>query len=157
MTAFAVVPGAIIGALPPMVGWAAAGASVFSINAIIVAFFFFIWQVPHFWLLLLKYGKEYEKSGFPSLTAIFSHRQIRFTTFIWILATAITALMLPVFNIVQSEVISIGVILVSLHLIVGFIKLLNFQLTAFNPGKYFMKINYFVLYMIILLSVDFLF
>ena len=153
-TAFAVVPGSVIGALPPLVGWVSGGGSLADPRALIIAFFFFIWQVPHFWLLLLKYGKEYEKAGYPSLTSIYSEKQIKYTTFIWTMATAVTALMLPVFGIVNTLVFSIATLLVSGWLIYQFVRLLKPNDESFVPGVYFMKINYFVLFMIIFLSVD---
>ncbi len=153
-TAFAVVPGSVIGALPPLVGWVAGGGSLADPRALIIAFFFFIWQVPHFWLLLLKYGKEYEKAGYPSLTSIYSGKQIRYTTFIWTMATGVTALMLPAFGVVNTLFFSIGTLLATLWLVIIFVKLLRVSDEGFNPGFYFMKINYFVLFMIIFLSVD---
>jgi len=153
-TAFAVVPGSVIGALPPLVGWVSAGGSLADPRALIIAFFFFIWQVPHFWLLLLKYGKEYEKAGYPSLTNIYNEKQIKYTTFIWTMATGVSALMLPVFGIINSLFFSIATLLVTGWLIYLFIRLLRVNDEKFNPGFYFMKINYFVLFMIIFLSVD---
>jgi len=144
----------VIGALPPLVGWVSAGGSLADPRALIIAFFFFIWQVPHFWLLLLKYGKEYEKAGYPSLTSIYSEKQIKYTTFIWTMATGVTALMLPVFGIINSLFFSIATLLVTAWLIFLFIRLLRVNDEKFNPGFYFMKINYFVLFMIIFLSVD---
>jgi len=43
--AFAVVPGSVIGALPPMIGWAASGGDVFDMKILSLALFFFIWQI----------------------------------------------------------------------------------------------------------------
>lgn len=153
-TAFAVVPGSVIGAIPPMVGWVAGGGSLADPRALIIAFFFFIWQVPHFWLLLLKFGKEYEKAGFPSITSFYTNKQIKNTTFIWTMATAVTALMLPVFGIVNSIVIALGMLAAVVWLVVVFSKLLRSGDEKFNARYYFMKINYFVLFMIIFLAVD---
>ncbi len=153
-TAFAVVPGSVIGAIPPMVGWVAGGGQLEDPRALIIAFFFFIWQVPHFWLLLLKFGKEYEQAGFPSITSIYTDKQIRNTTFIWTMATAVTALMLPVFGIINSWVIATGLLIAVIWLVVIFSKILRTQEEKFNARYYFMKINYFVLFMIIFLSVD---
>ena len=153
-TAFAVVPGSVIGAIPPMVGWVAGGGSLADPRAMIIAFFFFIWQVPHFWLLLLKFGKEYEKAGFPSITSFYSNKQIKNTTFIWTMATAVTALMLPVFGIVHSIVIALGMLAAVIWLVIIFSKLLRSGDEKFNARYYFIKINYFVLFMIIFLAVD---
>jgi protoheme IX farnesyltransferase len=153
-TAFAVVPGAVIGAIPPLVGWVAAGGLITDPRALIMAFFFFIWQVPHFWLLMLKYGEEYTQAGYPAITSIYSTRQIRNITFIWIVATAVSSLMLPVFNVVDSWIVMIGLILSSGWLVIQFVPLVLKSAIPINPIRYFMKINYFVLAVIIFLSVD---
>ena len=154
-TAFAVVPGAIIGAIPPLAGWVAGGGSLDDPRALIMAFFFFIWQVPHFWLLMLKYGKEYEKAGFPSITAQYNSLQIKKITFIWILATAVSAMMLPLFDVVQSYIVIIGMLASSIWLVSIFSGLvLPGNKREFKPFAYFMKINYYVLTIIIFLSLD---
>ncbi|RLD64856.1 MAG: hypothetical protein DRI84_08040 [Bacteroidetes bacterium] len=153
-TAFAVIPGSIIGSLPPMIGWVAGGGSLSDPKALILAFFFFIWQVPHFWLLMLKYGEEYKKAGYPSIVSIYSSQQIKNTTFIWTLSTSIAALMIPYFGITKSFISNIGVIIASLWLIFVFIKLLRTSPAPFNPFYYFIRINYFVLAIIIFLSID---
>lgn len=153
-TAFAVIPGSVIGAIPPLVGWVAGGGLLTDPRAMIIAFFFFIWQVPHFWLLLLKYGKEYEKAGMPSLTGNYTVNQIKRMTFIWILATGVSALMLPVFGIVNSIVIASALLVSVVWLVVLFSGLLKPGDESFNARFYFLKINYFVLFVIIFLSLD---
>lgn len=95
VTAFAVVPGALIGAIPPVIGYAAAGGEPTDPFILLVASFFFIWQVPHFWLLLLMWGDQYRDAGLPTLTGVFSRRQLQRITFMWILATATGGLCLP--------------------------------------------------------------
>ena len=153
-TAFAVIPGAVIGAIPPLVGWVAGGASLIDTRAWIMAFFFFIWQVPHFWLLMLKYGKEYEKAGYPSITSVYSEAQIKKVTFVWVFATAISALMIPVFYLTESVILLAGFLLASIWLIAVFARMLLKQNEPFNPMYYFMRINYFVLAVIVMLSIQ---
>jgi protoheme IX farnesyltransferase len=153
-TAFAVVPGAVIGSIPPLVGWVSAGGSLEDPRALFMAFFFFIWQVPHFLLLMLKYGEEYTRAGFPSITNLYSAHQIKRITFIWIVATAVSALMLPAFDVVESWVVVIGLLLSSLWLVGQFSLLIIKRDGVFSPIRYFMKINYFVLAVIIFLSLD---
>ena len=153
-TAFAVVPGSVIGALPPMVGWVAAGGSLADPNLIILAFFFFIWQVPHFWLLMLKYGKEYEAAGYPSITAQVSIEQIKRSTFMWTAATAVTALMIAVSGLVSTLLFKVIIFVAAFWLIGAFVSLIRSGREEFNPFHYFMRINYFVLVMIIAMSVD---
>jgi len=153
-TAFAVIPGSVIGALPPMVGWVAAGGALSDPNLMILAFFFFIWQVPHFWLLMLKYGKEYEAAGYPSITAMISKEQIKRATFMWTAATAVTALMIITSGLISTLFFKISVLVAAIWLIVVFSKLLRSTVEEFNPFYYFMRINYFVLIMILVMSID---
>ena len=68
VTAFAAIPGGVVGAIPPVIGWVSGGGDPTDARIIVVAFFFFVWQVPHFWLLLMRIGGDYERAGLPSLT-----------------------------------------------------------------------------------------
>lgn len=95
ITAFAAVPGALVGALPPMIGWTAGGGDLGEPLILLLAAFFFIWQIPHFWLLLMMQGDEYEAAGLPTLTAVFAPRQLSRITFMWIQATAVAGIALP--------------------------------------------------------------
>lgn len=153
VTAHAVIPGSVIGAIPPLVGWVSAGGSLLDPNAWVMAFFFFIWQVPHFYLLVLKYGKQYEAAGFPSLTRNYSMLQIKRIIFSWTLATVLSALLLPMTGIISSVIAFSGLIISGIWLIVVFIKLLRAD-KELSPGKYFMRINYYVLSIIVMLAID---
>ncbi|MEQ9466529.1 MAG: heme o synthase [Ekhidna sp.] len=62
----AVFVGAIPGALPPLIGWAAASASL-SYEAMIIFGIQFIWQFPHFWAIAWVSDEDYKKAGFKLL------------------------------------------------------------------------------------------
>lgn len=62
----AVFVGAIPGALPPLIGWAAA-SNVISHEAIIIFSIQFIWQFPHFWAIAWVLDEDYKKAGFKLL------------------------------------------------------------------------------------------
>lgn len=94
-SAFAVVPGALTGAIAPLIGWTGAGYSLAEPPAAGLAFFFFLWQIPHFWLLALIYGKDYQKAGLPSITAIFNTHQLKRIASVWMLASAVSCMLLP--------------------------------------------------------------
>jgi len=155
-TYFAVIPGSVIGAIPPLVGWTTAGGPLLDERTMAIAFFFFVWQVPHFWLLMLKYGKQYQKAGFPTIT-VKPGGIVRLMTFIWTVTTAISAVFLSYFKVVDSKISIMGVILASSWLLYEFIKLFAGKSNMFSPGKYFMKINYYVLAVILFLLTDHLF
>lgn len=152
VTAFAVVPGSLVGALPPFIGWFA-GGGVFADERILwVALFFFIGQIPHFWLLLLMFGKEYALAGFPSLNKVFTDNQIKRLSYTWILATIATAL------IVASTVLHSPVVLV---LLLVYIFYLLYTFTSgivvkndFQVRPSFLKLNLLYLMMMILLIAD---
>ena len=153
VTAFAVVPGALTGAFPPLIGWVAAGGGIWDKPIIFLEFLFFIGQIPHFWLLILKYGEEYGKAGLPSLTNIMSRTQIRRLTFTWILTSVIAALFLCYFEIIHSKII-VGILLIaSAFLVWQFSGLMNLSGNKDNFRKYSVLLDsYFLLVLILLIS-----
>ena len=102
VTPFAALPGALVGALPPAAGWAAAGGHLADPTIHQIAFFFFLWQMPHFWLLLLHYEKDYVAAGLPSLFDRFDRRQIGQLTFVWIAAVAVASILMPLFSLFEA-------------------------------------------------------
>ena len=97
-TPFALIPGALAGAVPPAIGWACGGGSLLGPRILAFCFFFYIWQIPHFWLFLLKYGREYEKAGLPTVTRVFSSAGLRRIIFAWEICAAASAMLLAVFD-----------------------------------------------------------
>ena len=154
-SAFAAIPGALIGAIPPFIGWVS-GKGFFSLDPQILAisFFFFIWQVPHFWLLLLKFGRDYEKAGLPSLSRIFTSAQLSRITFMWIFATAAACMMIPLFGIVESHFIHGSLFLVAFWLVWKSLKLLTAQRHPFSSEFTFKTINSYAVVVMILLALD---
>lgn len=62
----AVFVGAIPGALPPLIGWAAATGNI-THEAMIIFGIQFIWQFPHFWAIAWVSDEDYKKAGFKLL------------------------------------------------------------------------------------------
>jgi len=153
-TAFAAVPGALIGAIPPMVGWVAGGGYMFDPQIVLMASFFFIWQVPHFWLLLLLSGDDYQRAGLPSLTRIFSTPQIARMTFIWILNTALAALIMIHVIEVQSVMIRIGILIMTIGLAWLAIRILQPKKHLWRLKHAFIGINIFALLVSLFLAID---
>jgi protoheme IX farnesyltransferase len=152
ITAFAVVPGALTGVFPPLIGWVAAGGGVWDKPIIFIEFLFFTGQIPHFWLLLLKYGEEYGKAGLPSLTNIMSRTQISRLTFTWIVTSVIAALFLCYFEIIHSKVI-IGILLIaSAFIIWQFSGLLKLPGNKDNRKYSVLLDSYFLLVLLLLIS-----
>jgi protoheme IX farnesyltransferase len=68
-THFATVVGAIPGALPPMIGWAAA-TNTLSREAWMLFGLVFLWQMPHFLAIAWLCRDDYGRAGFPMLPVI---------------------------------------------------------------------------------------
>jgi heme o synthase len=151
---FAAVPGAIVGAVPPMIGWTAAGGSLWDPRILAVAFFFFIWQAPHFWILLFLYGKEYEEAGLPALTQVFSLRQFSGITFFWILITAASGLLFPLYGVVSSLWVCFTLLLCSILLVIKTSTLFRDDRSVNSLRRVFHAINGYALLVMLLLIVD---
>jgi protoheme IX farnesyltransferase len=65
-TSLCVTVGAISGAIPPMIGWAAAKPSL-GTGAWILFGVMFLWQMPHFMAIAWMYRDEYAQAGFVML------------------------------------------------------------------------------------------
>jgi heme o synthase len=68
-SSFATVIGAIPGALPPVIGWAAAEGAL-SRGAWVLFGILFLWQLPHFLAIAWIYREDYARAGFPMLPVI---------------------------------------------------------------------------------------
>jgi heme o synthase len=68
-TSLGTVIGAIPGALPPIIGWAAV-ANELPLKAWILFGIMFLWQLPHFLAIAWIYRDDYARAGFPMLPVI---------------------------------------------------------------------------------------
>ncbi len=154
VNSLAIIPGSVIGALPPVAGWIAAGGSITDPKVLLIAFFFFIWQIPHFWLLLLIFNNDYEKAGFPTLIQLFNDVQLARITFIWTSATALTVLLFPIFNIISLSVFSFILPMLAVWLVYAARDLLRKDLSRLSFNHIFRRINYFALLVIVYVSLE---
>ncbi|MFC0878142.1 protoheme IX farnesyltransferase [Saccharicrinis sp. FJH2] len=123
-TQYAVLPGAIVGAIPPMMGWAAAGGDIMQPQIVYFAMFMFLWQMPHFWLLVIKYGKEYEKAGFSILSGKIDEQKIKRLVFFWGAITSAYLLAFPLFFKHASLLVMIALMILNIGFIIGFYRIL---------------------------------
>jgi heme o synthase len=64
-----IVVGGLAGALPPLVGWAAASGTT-PLNAWLLVAIIFFWTPPHFWALSLYTKLDYAKAGVPMMPVV---------------------------------------------------------------------------------------
>ena len=68
-TSFATVVGAVPGALPPVIGWAAATGTLSSGGWVLFGIVF-LWQLPHFLAIAWMYREDYARAGFAMLPVV---------------------------------------------------------------------------------------
>lgn len=68
-TSLATLIGAIPGALPPVIGWAAATGTV-TLPALVLFGIAFLWQMPHFLAIAWRYRDDYAAAGIPLLPVL---------------------------------------------------------------------------------------
>ena len=68
-SAMATLVGAVPGALPPLIGWAAARGTV-STGGLTLFAIVFLWQIPHFMAIAWIYRDDYARAGFPMLPVV---------------------------------------------------------------------------------------
>jgi len=61
--------GAVVGGLPPLIGWAAASDTIGPAGWILAGLLF-IWQIPHFLALAWMYREDYARGGFVMLPSL---------------------------------------------------------------------------------------
>lgn len=69
--AFGAVPGAIPGALPVTIGYSVNNIDIFSPTSVYLFMILFLWQMPHFWSLALKFREDYAKAKVPVLPVVY--------------------------------------------------------------------------------------
>lgn len=75
--AFGAVPGAIPGAMPVVIGYSVCYPQFLRMDLFYLFLVTFLWQMPHFWALAVRYKDDYTNGGFPVLpTQVGSERTL---------------------------------------------------------------------------------
>jgi protoheme IX farnesyltransferase len=69
-TSLSTVVGAVPGALPPLIGWAASRGTVSELAPWGLFLLMFLWQLPHFLAIAWLYRDDYARAGLPMLSVI---------------------------------------------------------------------------------------
>lgn len=150
----AIVPGAVVGGVPPLIGWTSAGFYIFHPNAIFIAIFVFLWQIPHFWLLMIKYGKEYEMAGFSSISKRLTERQIKSVVFYWGVITSLFLMLFPLFGFSFKPILLTLLVGMNFGFILLFHRFLFGVKNSKSIYKAFILINSYALVVFIFLVIN---
>ena len=89
-----IVIGGGAGAIPPLVGWAAATGSL-TLPALLLFVIVFFWTPPHFWALALIRTKDYARGGIPMLPVIRGEKETRRQILIYTIELVVITLLAP--------------------------------------------------------------
>jgi protoheme IX farnesyltransferase len=133
-TLLAIIPGTMSGMLPPLIGWTAAGAPVMDQTIIMIMIVLGLWQIPHFFLMLLKSGDPssdyvFKQSKYPNFKNIFSKTDLKLQILIWCGLYGLSMFFYLIAGSCSSFYLSIVVGLNAVFII------LWTGIRLFNPGK----------------------
>jgi protoheme IX farnesyltransferase len=100
-TAQNIVIGGGAGAIPPMVGWAAATGHL-PLAAWILFAIIFVWTPPHFWALAIIRRKDYERAGIPMLPVVRGEEETRRQILLYTMLLVAVSLLLPALQLAGS-------------------------------------------------------
>jgi len=113
-TSFSTVIGAVPGALPPMIGWAASRGSIDEVAGWSLFFIMFVWQLPHFLAIAWIYREDYGRAGLPMLPVIdLSGAMTGRQSALWA-ATLLPVSVLPTVVNLATQVYGVGVLILGL-------------------------------------------
>lgn len=155
VTSLAIIPGALVGAVPPLIGYTAAGGRMTDTVIVLFALFMFLWQMPHFWLLLVRYGSEYEKAGIRTIYGSMSTAQINRLVLLWITGSSLLLWILTGIFMPFEPPVGILLLVLNIVFILAFRRVIKVSDAENKPGNAFILINSFsLLIMVILIAVS---
>lgn len=126
LTTWNTIIGAIPGALPPLIGWAAAEGQISTLGWILFAILF-LWQIPHFFAIAWTYREDYAKGGFVMLSnADENGHKVALQSFAFCIALIISTL-LPVIIGKASWIYGIIAIIAGIYILRPAINFLNIR------------------------------
>lgn len=131
-TILAIFPGAVCGAMPPLIGFAVAGGDPLSYTALLVFVLLFLWQVPHFCLVLLRHRDDYLNSKQPSFIKLLSERGVRWLSCAWIMGLALVMMLFSVTLEMISSFAKVAIIISAF----GFLLVTSYQLLVKATPSY---------------------
>jgi len=154
ITAFAAVPGALIGAIPPAMGWLSGGGNLLHPLCLSLCAFVFLWQIPHFWLLMLHRANEYHQARLPVISMVGNRSRFRRIVAIWILAVAAGGMVFPLLMRLNSpEIARWAMVAVSMGLaVLAFLFFLVAETSNRHIRRTFSAMNGYIFLMLLALS-----
>jgi len=157
VTLLSIIPGALVGAIPPLIGFSASGAQFLNQGIIGFSLFMFLWQLPHFWLIIIKYGEEYNAAGFATIAKYLNDKQIRYLIFFWVLFTTILIFVFFIFSDIRGKVLPPLFLILNVGFILLFHKLLfSSKYEGHTKGAFILINSYSLIIMFLFIAASLL-
>jgi len=118
-TSLAVIPGAVCGALPPLIGWDVAGGDPAHPSIGILCGVLVLWQIPHFLLFISRHRDDYRQVGLPVFAEAIPVAHLRGVLTLWLAAVACSGFLLPAFGILRDGMLQGVVVLLAAGLLLA--------------------------------------
>ena len=89
--------GALPGALPPVIGYSLGSDNLWAGACVYLFLILFLWQMPHFWSLAIRYREDYRKGGVPVLPVSAGFERTLFEMGLYMIAYLGVTLLSPLF------------------------------------------------------------
>lgn len=142
------VIGALPGAMPPLIGWAAVDPNL-HIIAVGLFLMMFAWQPPHFYALAIRRSDEYLKAGVPMLPSVKGNARTQKSIVMWIAILALTPVLmfdLGIWFVVLATVLNIVWLYISLN---GFKSVENYNKYAMKV--FIFSLNYIIIFFVMMI------
>jgi len=158
ITHWALILGSFLGVVSPTIGWLIANhlelQSLIDLRFMYIFILFFVWQVPHFWLLVLINNDDYKKAGFPTLKDKIGQQGLMRTIAVWNVISVSNGIAVMLASQV-SLILWILTAIISSYMIYSSYLLFA---TREIKGKFykirFMELNTYILLIMIFLIID---
>lgn len=154
VTQLALIPGAMVGAIPPLIGFTAAGGTRPTYAILLFSCFMFLWQLPHFWLILMKYRDDYARAGFKTLPKKFDEQKIRNLIFLWVTITTAFLVVFFASASVFGRFLASVLIVTNIMFIILFYRMIYYKHDISGQRKAYVLMNSFGLMVMLLFIIN---
>ncbi|PLX99069.1 MAG: protoheme IX farnesyltransferase [Desulfuromonas sp.] len=154
VTPFAVLPGALCGALPLLMGWVLSGGGIFDSPILMLCAIVVLWQVPHFWLLALAYPEDARRSGLPNLFTRIRPGRLRYLSLVWIVALLAGVGFANLSGLIRADLSRIAVAIAMLLLGGALVRYHRREPEPADSGRLFVQLNLFMTLLFVAVAVD---
>ncbi|MCB9027375.1 MAG: protoheme IX farnesyltransferase, partial [Bdellovibrionaceae bacterium] len=137
---FGAVPGAIPGALPVVIGYSVNSSQLLSTECIYLFLIMFLWQMPHFWCLAIKFKNDYQAGGIPVLPLAIGEDRTKFHMGLYTFVYIGVALIAPILT-HSSWLFLLLIVPFAIKVLIEFFKYFENKATEKNWLPFFLWIN----------------